>query len=96
MDKRFIEKRTLVNNMSEEKSLAGHISDWFKILIKEGITGLLVGLGFVLVLWGGIMYGGSKPPPPGFWSMTIVGAAMIFAGVFLSYQARKKRRVKTR
>ena len=41
--------------MSEEKGLGDHISDWFKILIKEGITGLLVGLGFVLVLFGGLM-----------------------------------------
>jgi len=80
--------------MSEEKGLGDHISDWFKILIKEGITGLLVGLGFVLVLFGGIMYGGSNPPPAGFWSMTIVGASMIFVGSFMSYQARKERRTR--
>lgn len=37
-----------------------------KILIKEDVPGLLVGLGFVLVLWGGLAYGGLNPPPAGF------------------------------
>ena len=82
--------------MPEEKSWADHISDWFRILIKEGITGLLVGLGFVLVFVGGIMYGGVNPAPPGFWSMTIIGAMMILLGVALSYQGRKKKRMTTR
>jgi Mg/Co/Ni transporter MgtE len=80
--------------MPREKSLADHISDWFRILIKEGITGLLVGLGFVLVLFGGLWYGGSNSPPAGFWSMTIIGAMMILLGVFLSYKGRKTRRIR--
>jgi len=85
-----------VTKISREKSLADHITDWFKILIKEGITGLLVGLGFILVLFGGLWYGGQNPPPAGFWSMTIIGAVMILLGVFLSYKARKGRRMKTK
>jgi len=80
--------------MPEEKGLGDHISDWFKILIKEGITGLIVGLGFVLVLFAGIMYGGANPTPAGFWSMTVIGASMIFVDSFMSYQARKERRTR--
>jgi len=80
-----------VETMAEEKGLGEHISDWFKILIKEGIAGLLVGLGFVLVLLGGIMYGGSNPAPAGFWSMTIIGAIMILLGVYLTLKAPKRR-----
>jgi len=59
-------------------------------LIKEGVPGLLVGLGFVLVLFGGVMYGGSNPPAPGFWSMTLLGAIMLLLGAyFFLYRLRK-------
>ena len=60
-----------------------------KILIKEGVPGLLVGLGFVLVLWGGLAYGGLNPPPAGFCSMTIIGSIMILSSVLLAYKALK-------
>lgn len=60
--------------MDEGKGWGENITDWFKALQKQGIIGLLIGLGLILVLFSGFFLGNQNPPPLGFFSMTIIGA----------------------
>lgn len=67
--------------MSEDKSVFGHITDWFRELKFFGLAGLLIGLGFILVFVEGFLY--SNNPSVLVYILVLIGSLMILAGVYI-------------
>ena len=75
--------------MSEEKSVFGHITDWFRELKFFGLAGLLIGLGFILVFVEGLLY--SNNPTLLVYILVLIGSLMILAGVYIKVLEAKER-----
>ncbi len=65
-----------------DKTFFDHVSDWFRILLKSGVPALLVGLGWLLLVFA-MWLGSSWNTNAGFWVGTIFGALMVAAGSLL-------------
>lgn len=76
--------------MSEEKSVFGHITDWFKELKFFGLAGLLIGLGFILLFIEGLLY--SNNPSLLVYILVLIGSLMILAGVYIKVLEVKERK----
>ena len=76
--------------MSEEKSVFGHITDWFRELKFFGLAGLLIGLGFILVFIEGLLY--SNNPSLLVYLLVLIGSLMILAGVYIKILEVKERK----
>lgn len=76
----------------EEKSVFGHITDWFKELGSLGIAGLLIGLGFVLVFIEGIMF--TNNAQVSFYYVVSIGFVMILLGTYVKIVEVKAKKQK--
>jgi hypothetical protein len=76
--------------VSEEKSVFGHITDWFRELKFFGLAGLLIGLGFILVFIEGLLY--SNNPSLLVYLLVLIGSLMILAGVYIKILEVKERK----
>ncbi len=72
------------------KTFYDHVSDWFRILLKSGVPALLVGLGWLLIVFA-VALGSSWNSNAGFWVATVFGAVMIALGSVLSWKETKAR-----
>jgi hypothetical protein len=75
--------------VSEEKSVFGHITDWFRELKFFGLAGLLIGLGFILVFIEGLLY--SNNPSLLVYILILIGSLMILAGIYIKVLEVKER-----
>jgi hypothetical protein len=76
--------------VSEEKSVFGHITDWFRELKFFGLAGLLIGLGFILIFVEGLLY--SNNPSVLVCILVLIGSLMILAGVYIKVLEVKERK----
>jgi hypothetical protein len=74
----------------KEKTIFDHITDWFRELKVLGVSGLLVGLGFIVVFITAILY--SSNPTVGFWVVIAIGALMIVLGAYIKILEVKRKR----
>lgn len=66
-----------------DKSFWGHVTDWFKVLLRSGIPALLIGLGWLESFVGGIWLSSSWNTSPSFWVESATGIMMIALGTWL-------------
>jgi hypothetical protein len=64
-----------------EKNVFDYITDWFRELKELGVSGLLVGLGFVVVFITALFF--SSNPTIQFWVVIAVGVLMILLGAYI-------------
>jgi hypothetical protein len=76
--------------VSEEKSVFGHITDWFRELKFFGLAGLLIGLGFILIFVEGLLY--SNNPSVLVYILVLIGSLMILAGAYIKVLEVKERK----
>lgn len=71
-----------------EKTIFDHMTDWFRELKVLGVSGLLVGLGFVIVFIEALLY--SSNPLVSFWVVIAIGVIMILLGAYIKILELRK------